>query len=60
MVTCDTFYTIQHFIATSADEWPSGVPNGSRMLEVDTGDRYIYNAEADRWEGPYAGLVGEW
>lgn len=50
MVTTDTIYTIQQFVCLSTDTKPAtGVPNGSRCLEMDTGDLYIYDAANNTW-----------
>ena len=33
----------------SSDTKPSGVGNGSTFLEIDTGAKYMYDAENDEW-----------
>lgn len=49
MITCNTIYTIQQYEGLSTDTKPTDVPNGSRFLEMDTGDVYMYDADSSSW-----------
>lgn len=49
MITKNTIYTIQQYEGLSTDTKPTGVPNGSRFLEMDTGDVYMYDADGITW-----------
>ena len=42
LITCNTIYTLQQYEGISTDTKPTGVPNGSRFLELDTGKVYYY------------------
>ena len=56
MITCNTIYTIQQYEGLSTDTKPTDVPNGSRFLEMDTGDVYMYDADSSAWL-QYTGTV---
>lgn len=46
---------IMHFRGLSTpDEKPTGVPNGSDFLEIDTGKMWYYDAENSEWLDPTA------
>lgn len=49
MITLYTIYTVQQYEGLSTDTKPTGVPNGSRFLEMDTGDVYMYDADSSAW-----------
>lgn len=49
MITKNTIYTNQQYEGLSTDTKPTGVPNGSRFLEMDTGDVYMYDADGSTW-----------
>lgn len=49
MVTLDTVYTIQRYVCLSTDTKPTGVPNGSRCLEMDTGKTFLYDEDGSTW-----------
>ena len=51
MMTLDTVYTEQRYVCNSADTKPTtGVPNGSKLLEMDTGTVYVYDEENTTWQ----------
>lgn len=42
----------QHYIegaCLSSDTKPTGVMNGSKLMEMDTSTMYMYDAEAEEW-----------
>jgi hypothetical protein len=42
----------RRFFSLSTDAWPSppgGVPTGSMLSYIDTGDRFIYDADGQTW-----------
>ena len=41
--------SIQRFHGLSTDTKPTGCTNGSRFIEIDTGNKYIYNATSAQW-----------
>lgn len=49
MISLYTIYTLQQYEGLSTDTKPTGVPNGSRFLEMDTGDVYMYDADGSTW-----------
>lgn len=50
MVSLDTVYTEQRYVCNSADTKPTGVPNGSMLLEMDTQTVYVYDADNTVWQ----------
>lgn len=49
MITNNTGYTIQRLRGLAADTKPLDVPNGSEYLEMDTGDKYLFDAAGSTW-----------
>ena len=49
MVSLNTVYTEQRYVCNSADTKPTGVPNGSKLLEMDTEKVYVYDADNVTW-----------
>lgn len=48
--TTNSGTNIWHGICKSTDEKPvDGVPNGSDLYEMDTGDVYMFDAETRSW-----------
>ena len=41
--------SIQTFYGLSTDTKPSGCSSGSRFVEINTGDKYIYDGSSDVW-----------
>ena len=50
MVSLNTIYTQQKYVCNSSDTKPTaGVPNGSKLLELDTQKVYVYDEENVTW-----------
>lgn len=43
------FDSIQRFFGLSSDTKPTGCTNGSIFIEIDTTNKYIYNAASAQW-----------
>lgn len=41
--------SVQRFYGLSTDSKPAGCTNGSRFIEIDTGDAYLFNAASGAW-----------
>lgn len=50
MITRSTGYTFNVFHGLSTDTKPAtGVVNGDKFVEIDTGDKYVFNGEDLQW-----------
>lgn len=52
---------IYDVLCLSTDEKPAGLPNGSKCLEMDTSNRYIFDEENSAWielKGVYLAAEG--
>ena len=58
MVTQEYDKHTQTFYLRSDDQKPSGVENGTRIIEVDTGDEYRFDAENSTWHNTQRGGGG--
>lgn len=58
MVTQEYDKHTQTFYLRSDDQRPSGVENGTRIIEVDTGDEYRFDAENSTWHNTQSGGGG--
>lgn len=41
--------SVNHYHCLSTDTKPTGCPNGSTLVEIDTGDEYLYDEENAVW-----------
>lgn len=49
MITRNTDYSIQRLRGLSTDTKPTDVPNGSEFREMDTGKKFLFDAENQTW-----------
>lgn len=57
MITLNTIYTLQQYEGLSTDTKPTtGVVNGSRFMELDSGKIYMFDADSAAWL-EYTGTV---